>query len=143
MKKKVFLFAVLAGAICFASCKGDKDVDPTGKVQVVVNPREVTLNDEETSIRLSATLTPNDPTAVITWVYLAACASNFIARSFSNNAKPDSSSSSPPAAKTFHGMAVANAAINKTIIQCVFFICKPCSVISQMSKVCYYTMYLA
>ena len=67
MKKKVFLFAVLAGAICFASCKGNKDVDPEGQVQVVVNPREVTLNDEETSIRLSATLTPNDPTAVITW----------------------------------------------------------------------------
>ena len=65
------------------------------------------------------------------------------ARSFSNNAKPDSSSSSPPSAKTLHGKMVVIAANKKTIIQCLFFICKSCPVISQTTKVCYYTMYLA
>lgn len=67
MKKKVFLFAILAGAVCFSACKGKEGPDDGDANKLVVNPHEVTLNDEETSIRLSATLTPNDPTAKIVW----------------------------------------------------------------------------
>ena len=73
MKKKLFAFALIACAVSFTACKpnggggGDDPTDPTSKVTITVNPKEVVLNANEPSIRLAAKITPEDAAAVITW----------------------------------------------------------------------------
>lgn len=87
MKKKLFAITMIIGAICFSAC--EKKVDPTpgptpggdttqtdttqsdttqkADFTLVVNPHEVVLTVEEPDIRLSATITPEDPTKTVVW----------------------------------------------------------------------------
>lgn len=68
MTKKFLAFALVASAVCITACQPkDNPVGPQDGKSLVVNPHEVVLTAEEPSIRLSATLTPDDATATIAW----------------------------------------------------------------------------
>ncbi|MBQ9295941.1 MAG: Ig-like domain-containing protein [Paludibacteraceae bacterium] len=70
MKKQLFLLAIVAGVLCFNSCKTNSE-EPgktTGNVEAVtINPREVVLTANEPSVRLGVTLTPEDASATVVW----------------------------------------------------------------------------
>lgn len=78
MKKQLFLMAIMAGAFCLTSCNPKDPVTPptpptpggdTTKVdvKVTVTPHEVVLTAEEPTIRLAATLEPQDASVTIAW----------------------------------------------------------------------------
>lgn len=68
MTKKFLAFALVASAVCITACQPKDNPDgPQDGKSLVVNPHEVVLTVEEPSIRLSATLTPDDATATIAW----------------------------------------------------------------------------
>ena len=64
--KKEFFAALLLGAVILVGCnpKDDPQSDVTG---IRVTPQSVVLNDNEQSIRLACTLTPEGATATVEW----------------------------------------------------------------------------
>ena len=68
MTKKFLAIALAISAVCITGCQPkDTPVGPQDGKSLVITPHEVVLNDAEPTFRLSYTLTPNDPTATITW----------------------------------------------------------------------------